>query len=1191
MLSPPVLGKLVKKYAPEFIDGNVDFTHISASLFRDFPNPSLDAENFSITYPHARFAQYYGEGRRSACDAGRGGETDTLVSSRTISVTLDIMALLNKQIIVKRAEGDGTRAFIHYYTDDISNLDIFGGPPSEASEETPAESQTPAPAESAPAEDEGWLFRMFNAKLTGNPYCAYTDISNSDTLAIDISAGKIDMDGDLRFDKWQNLSIKLDSEDLRMGIKIPQDSLGFTADWLRFAPAGKGDHYYELKTDVLYDSKENGRYEVPVDWKGVLAITDPEEGFAINLKEVKGTTAEVGMEGYTDMLFLDEEMVVDGSIDIGGTPIQPLLDRFAPDVALGTDGSLSASLKLKGSYVYETGALPDIDLKLNIPRSSLRYPGFVKDGDLELSLAMLTDDKGAINMDLDTVYVNVDGLHLKAAGKCYDALGDDPRFKINGRVRSSLDSLLRFVPEEYGLSGRGQVDASVKADMRMSHLDARNYQYADIDAIISVKNLDLKDKADSIDLFVPKADIKLSAAGNKYDPALKKGDRVLGLLADIDSLSMTYCDNMFIRGKNVSVAAQNGATAQEGKFTPFMGFAKADRLVYRDTDSMLVAIRGTKDSFRMEPDPLIPSKPKFTIKSDNDRVFLRQDVNRIGLRNVSLNGEAYRHDSTTDTLRRRRPAVRRERPSWMSDEEFRKSDIDVSLDESFAQYIREWDVSGDVSVGRGMVVTPYFPLRNRVSDLKASFTTDEINLESLTVKSGESDLSASGQLKGLRRSLTGKGWLGLDLDISSDKIDVDELLAAYTVGAEFQPAEGLAVIAGNDDISDNDYQSMVVTDTLANVETDLDMIVIPANLRAKITLQGNEVKYKDLDIDWLSADLMMRQRTVQITNGVATSNMGDLYFEGFYSTHTREDIRGGLDINMIDITAEDVIRLVPAIGEMEPMLTNFKGKLDCELAAVSDMDTTMSFKLPSVNGVMSITGKDLSIEESPEFKEIAKTLLFRDKKKGNVKKMSVSGLVKDNSMELFPFVLKIDRYSLALSGVQNFDESFKYHVSVLKSPLLIKFGINLFGDDFDNWKFRLTRPRYRSSKVPVFTQEVNDAVGELRNTIHNVFETGSDRAVANYDAEKYLTRQGVTEEESLSQEEIDKIKQLNKEEAKTSEALEEMISDADIEASLQEEELIELDEKGNIVSPKKECWLKKAFRNCREKRAAKKAAE
>lgn len=1183
VLSPPVLGPLVRHYAPKIIDAEVDFTRISGSILKDFPRLTITAENFSIVYPHDKYAQYYGDTALSSGDLGRGAEKDTFAFSKQIEVSLDLQALLHKDIIIPSAEGEGTRVFVHYFRDNSSNLDIFDGPPAPPSETK--EEPEPQPEQAPEAEEKPWTFAIKHIHLKDHPFIVYADRALDDTLFLDFKAREMLLDGHLAFDKWADIAVDFRADDFVFGMKIPEDTLGIVADTFSLTHRDAGHDVRLHRSDFLYDSESLGRVHMPLELDSYLVMSDPPEGFPLDFQRFAGNASGIDFDGRVNLMFLDGKFDVDAALALDRTPLTQLVaiagDDYPALKDLESDGTLSLDVTAKGSYIYETGALPDIDLSLRIPKSSLSYPGFVKKGNIQLAGNLATDQNGNFNMALDTADLNIDGLHVKVGGKVYDLLGDDPRIRANGRFSAKVDSLLRFLPAEYGLSGYGAVWGNFAANTRMSQLDAIHYPDADIDANVTLKSLKIRDSADSIDVFIPDANFKLAVAGNKYDTSMKQGERVLALLGDIDSVDFTYADDIVVRGKSLKLAAQNGAKEKKGRFTPFMGLLIADRITYADSDSMRVRVRETRNSFKMEPDPVFPTEPKFTVKSDNGGVMYSQSANRVGLRNVSVLLGANKHDSAADTLRRRPPRDRnRERPSWLTDEEFRKSDIDVSVDESLAGYIRNWDATGQISVERGFLATPFFPLRTRMSGLQANFDNDKIDIESLKVTSGESDLSAKGTLKGLRRSLTGRGVLNLDLNLTSDKIDADELLAALNVGQSYTAPTDMASAASNESLSDSEYQSLVLVDTLDRVEGSLDMVVIPANLRANVTIEGHEFLYKDLNVDWLSADIKMRQRTVQITNGIATSNMGDIYLEGFYSTHNREDIRGGMDINMIDITAEDVIKLVPAIGEIEPMLLNFKGKLDCELAAVSDLDTAMSFVMPTLNGVMSITGKNLEINESPEFKDIAKTLFFRDKEKGKVKKMSVSGLVKDNALQLYPFVLKIDRYTLALSGVQHFDESFKYHLSVLKSPLLVKFGVNFYGPDFDNWKFKLTKPKYRSTKVPVHTEEINTAIGELQKTIHNVFET--DGA---YDAGRFLVKVDNSDEEALSAEEIAKLENLTAEENRNALA----ISGEAADESLGEEELIDLTgEDLDIPKEKKECWLKRKIRECRERRALKK---
>ena len=103
--------------------------------------------------------------------------------------------------------------------------------------------------------------------------------------------------------------------------------------------------------------------------------------------------------------------------------------------------------------------------------------------------------------------------------------------------------------------------------------------------------------------------------------------------------------------------------------------------------------------------------------------------------------------------------------------------------------------------------------------------------------------------------------------------------------------------------------------------------------------------------------------------------------------------------------------------------------------------------------------------------------------------------IKDNTLEVFPFVIKMDRYMLALSGIQNLDMLYRYHASLIKSPFLIRLGVDIYGPDFDNMKFKIGKAKYKNGNVPVFTTVVDQTKINLAESIRNIFDKGVDAAV------------------------------------------------------------------------------------------------
>ena len=137
-------------------------------------------------------------------------------------------------------------------------------------------------------------------------------------------------------------------------------------------------------------------------------------------------------------------------------------------------------------------------------------------------------------------------------------------------------------------------------------------------------------------------------------------------------------------------------------------------------------------------------------------------------------------------------------------------------------------------------------------------------------------------------------------------------------------------------------------------------------------------------------------------------------------------------------------------------------------------------------------------------------------------------LVKDNKVEMFPFVVQMDRVVAAASGEHNLDMSFKYHLSVIKSPLPMRLGINVSGT-FDDMKFRLGKPLYKDANVPSYTQVIDESRINLRNSLNDIFKKGSHditRLEVVKRNEKINQALQIKESEELSEEEKKALEKL-----------------------------------------------------------------
>ena len=1113
VLRPKVLTPIVNRFAEQYVEGGeLRFSRVRASVIKDFPFLNFRLDSCAIVYPHERYAWYdstYVEtGRFPLLQAGRASEMDTLASFRTLEASLNLVNLLKKTSYdIRRVELDHPRVFAHQYDSTAANWHILrlGAP-----------NDTTAAAPLPP-------IRLHKVYLTGRPYIVYTN--QQDTLLAMLRMKQLKMDGKVDTYQFPDARLRLVADSLFVNGRLPKDTLALGLDHLE--AEGK-DRRVSLAADAkaFIATRSSGRMRVPVHVEADAAFPErPDGALEAQVDRLALKVATIDLKGGGNAVFHRDSTEIRADATIKKCPLGDLLKEYKVNFpALGkvkTNAVLDLDAHCDG--VLAKGRLPKINARLLVPDAYVDYEGVRRRGQVSLDVNANTDEDLKLDLDLNRVLLDIVGARIDVKGTAADVTGEDPFFAINGKIRARVDSLTKAFTAEQGITGTGSITASLNGQARLSQLNLAKIGNADIQGSAVIRDLSVDDTKDKLKAWVRKADLTLETKGNRIDDNMRRGARVLALNAFLDTLDATYKGGTYVRGKDIDIQAQNSAAILRGgkELTPLMGVLKAANLSMRDEEGTAIGLRDNMETFRVTPSTQDFRSPKLNLTSQSVGVRLRTGANGFLLRNFKFDITANKHllaESTTtrlnrflDSLQRVWPGVprdslmakyrqshpRRTFPAWMQSD-FRNRDIHVNLSDAVRQYYRNWDFSGNVALERARLLVPAFPLQTQVFDLRGAVTNDKVDLKNITVQAGESNLSAQGTLGNLRRSLLMRGTMELDATVSSDHLDANELMRAYDYYANYDPQPSME--RASDEAIERAIETVELPDSTAS-----RLLVVPGNLNARVSVEASDIRYDSLEVSWAAADLEMKQRTLQITNALAATNMGEIHFEGFYATRSKRDIKTGFDLNLVDITAEKVITLFPAIDTLVPMLRSFAGDLNCELAATAEMDTTMRLLLPSIDGVLRISGKDLSIDgDTPEFKKIAKMLVFRNKNGAYVDQMGVTGMVRDNVMEVFPFVMGIDRYTLAASGLQHLDESFSYHLSAIKSPLLVKFGINIWGDDFDHIKYGVGRAKYRNIPVPDFSRQLDTVQNSLLASIHNVFELGVDQVIAENKEQHYI---------------------------------------------------------------------------------------
>jgi hypothetical protein len=213
-----------------------------------------------------------------------------------------------------------------------------------------------------------------------------------------------------------------------------------------------------------------------------------------------------------------------------------------------------------------------------------------------------------------------------------------------------------------------------------------------------------------------------------------------------------------------------------------------------------------------------------------------------------------------------------------------------------------------------------------------------------------------------------------------------------------------------------------------------------------------------------------------------TTPAARMQLTSIYRTPRKNHLYLGLDYHMFDVEIEQLLQMIPDIDSLMPMLRSFRGKGEFHLAIETYLDSMYNLKKSTLRGASSIKGQDLVLMDGETFSEIAKKLMFNKKTENRVDSLSAEFTIFRDEIDIYPFLIVMDKYKAVIAGRHNFDLSFDYHISVVECPLPLKLGIDIKGT-MDNMDYSLAKCKYAEFYRPTSRKVVENKQLELRKLI------------------------------------------------------------------------------------------------------------
>lgn len=791
-------------------------------------------------------------------------------------------------------------------------------------------------------------------------------------------------------------------------------------------------------------------------------------------------------------------------------------EEFSTTVGVAFEAHSTAPFNLT------TDSLPHAEIRIDITPGTLRY-GNAELTDVSGSLlaSLVGNDLNGASFEISDFKASGPGTDLEINARATDVAADA---LVSGSIKGKVDLSRLPIHVRDLLNGylSGKVDMEVDFKGRPSMLTPNEFHRLHARGNLNAREIYYLSADTSDMVYARKADLIFGSEG------FQGIDSLLVTKLSIDSADVLYRNysfeiSDFSFNGGVSNANPSADTTIVVPVGADLGIGKFNMIVLGD--SIAVALRNARGHLDMQRYRDNGRLPLLTLDMGIDRISTGTPDMRFLLSESKLHTKAHmvprkkvkKSDGKTTLIHR---TYRYLRP-----EQVYAHAIEVVKNKPKGKYPRihpemidsteeilywgtskllrglltEWRLNGTLKSRRGGLYTPYFPMRNRMRDFNLAFSNDTIIMENIRYKVGSSDIQMSGRVSNLAQALTSPGFrspIKLYFSLASDTIDLNELAgasmrgSAYAEHRERRHHRGFNIdsLFALEYATDADFEREMGR-MVAGAPDSMAPLMIPRNIDARFDLRINNVLYSDLRFRNMRGDILAANGAVSINDLNAVSDIGSVNFSALYAAPSVDSLKFGfgLDVNRFNI--ERFIDLMHPLDSIMPLLRDFSGIIDADVAATCRLDRGMNLMLPTLTAAVNLRGDSLVLIDPETYSHIGKWLRFKDRHDNVIRNMNVELTVRDNMLRLYPFIFNIDRYELGVEGYNDLALNFNYHIAVLKSPLPFRFGINISGNPHHH-KIRIGKARINEQDA-VRTESLADSVRiNLVNSLRDVFRRG-----------------------------------------------------------------------------------------------------
>jgi hypothetical protein len=327
------------------------------------------------------------------------------------------------------------------------------------------------------------------------------------------------------------------------------------------------------------------------------------------------------------------------------------------------------------------------------------------------------------------------------------------------------------------------------------------------------------------------------------------------------------------------------------------------------------------------------------------------------------------------------------------------------------------DLDGRLTIEGVLIEAPDIPVPVQLQKMSMIFTPRFVNLETVDLLLGTSDLQINGRLTNFIPYVFEGQTVAGSLNVSSKLLDANEFLEEE----ERSPATEMASAEGATGEGSGDGSPAVPADSLAVPP----VMKIPENIDFNMTLDLKKVLYDNIAVENLAGK-------VSVTDGVA--NLAGLHMnvlKGNVSVDgvvdTREEFtRADVKLNMIGVDIPSSYETFMTIKTLAPVAQYCKGTANVEVDLTTLLDASFNPLYESIDANGHLYARNLKVEQPASLEKLSSMLKNEKLKNLELDRADIRFAVRNGRVIVEPFDMNFESSKIVASGSHGIDQTMDY---------------------------------------------------------------------------------------------------------------------------------------------------------------------